>query len=297
VAFFGLPLAALLLDRDGHDVVLAALSRTDTGGARRLARRLGPERVWVKPELHRLEGPVRQARPDLLVSWFWTTLLPPALLDVPRLGSINAHPSLLPRHRGPDPTYWAIVSGDDVTGVTIHRMTAEYDEGPILAQRSLPIDPSWSAWRLAKALDRPSLALLRDTVRRLAEGELLAETPQDPARATQAPFPDEGLGAIRWGASTEAVLRQIRALSPSPGAFSEIEGALLVVLAAERVAGFDQLLTPGEGVAWRGRAIIRTGDGAVALCAGEIDGRPATEADFATLLGRAASPPDVPTRE
>src|SRR6202012_2240644 len=195
-------------------------------GLRRARRVLGEARVLVKPSVRdpALLSRVSALAPDLLVSWFWTTRLPMALVRAARLGGIGAHPSLLPRHRGPDPTYWAITSGDDETGVTVHGIEEEYDTGAILAQERLRIDPAWNAWQLAKALDRPSLRMLRATVARFARGEVVEGTPQDPALATQAPIPDDVACAIPWRGPTERVLRHIRALSPAPGAWTEVEG-------------------------------------------------------------------------
>src|SRR3569832_1356714 len=145
LVFFGLPLAALLLARDGHEIALAAFSRRDAVGLRRARRLFGPERALAMPKASdpRLLERVRALAPDLLVSWFWTTRLPMTLVQAARFGGIGAHPSLLPRHRGPDPTYWAIASGDTETGVTVHRIEAEYDTGEILAQERLRIDPAW----------------------------------------------------------------------------------------------------------------------------------------------------------
>jgi methionyl-tRNA formyltransferase len=286
LVFFGLPLAALLLARDGHEVTLAALSRTDAVGRRRIKRLLGPERVLEKPKagspalLERVDA----LKPDLLVSWFWTTRLPMPLARAARLGGIGVHPSLLPRHRGPDPTYWTIASGDEEAGVTVHRIAEEYDTGEILAQERLAIDPSWSAWELARALDRPSLRLLRSAVARLARGEAIAAVPQDPALATQAPFPDDESTALRWSWPTTRVLRQIRALSPAPGAWTEIDGALVVVTRAAPTARFPNALEPGEGAIVDGVPVVRTADGAVILLKGEIDGVPAIEKDFARLF-------------
>ncbi len=288
MAFFGLPLAALLLHRDGHDVVLAALSRTDAVGLRRARRAFG-DRLLVRPDVRSeaLRARVEALRPDLLVSWFWTTRLPMELVRAARLGGIGAHPSLLPRHRGPDPTYWAIASGDEETGVTVHRIEAEYDTGDILDQERLRIDPAWSAWRLARALDRPSLRLLRRTALRLARGEQIPAIPQDSARATQAPAPSDEDCAIRWSWPTERVLRHIRALAPAPGAWTEIDGALLVVLLAAPAEGFPAALEPGEAIAQGGVAVVRTGDTAVALLEGEIDGEPASAAGIAALVAGA----------
>lgn len=286
LVFFGLPLAALLLARDGHEVALVALSRTDAPGLRRARGLFGPDRLLIKPKVTdpALLSRVRALAPDLLVSWFWTTRLPMPLVRAARLGGIGAHPSLLPRHRGPDPTYWALASGDAETGVTVHRIEEDYDTGEILAQERLAIDPGWNAWNLARALDRPSLRLLRATVARFARGEPIEGEAQDPARATAAPFPDDEAAALRWSSSTERVLRHIRALAPAPGAWTEIEGAVVIVTRAAPAPTFPRALEPGEGAVVEGHAVVRTLDGAVLLLEGEIDGVPAIAKDFAALF-------------
>jgi methionyl-tRNA formyltransferase len=286
IVFFGLPLAAVLLARDGHQVVLASFSFAEAVGLRRARRLLGEDRVLIKP---RALDPALHARvgalaPDLLVSWFWTTRLPMSLVRAARLGGIGAHPSLLPRHRGPDPTCWAIASGDEETGVTVHRIEEAYDTGAILAQERLRIDPAWDAWRLARALDRPSLRLLRATVARFARGDVVTGSAQDPALATQAPFLDDSACAISWTWRTERVLRHVRALAPAPGAWTEIEGALVIVVQAAPAATYPRALEPGEGVVDGGRVLVRTADGAVELLRGEIDGVPAGPRELAALF-------------
>ncbi|MEO7111962.1 MAG: formyltransferase family protein, partial [Polyangiaceae bacterium] len=173
IAFFGLPLAALLLDADGHDLVYAGICRRSVIGARRLKKRLGA-RVSIVPNLadEKVSQKIRRAKPDLLVSWFWTKKIPKSILQIAPLGAIGIHPSLLPRHRGPDPYFWAIDSGDKKTGVTAHYLDEQYDTGKILARRELAIDPKWNGWMLAKHLDRPSLVLLRQIVRDFAAGKI-----------------------------------------------------------------------------------------------------------------------------
>ncbi len=286
IAFFGLPLAALLLARDGHEIALAAVCRKDGLGLRRLRRVLGRERVLVVPKVTdpRLHARVRALAPDLLVSWFWTTRLPMELVGAARLGGIGVHPSLLPRHRGPDPTTWAILAGDAVTGVTVHRIAAEYDTGAILEQEEIAIDDAWTGWQLARALDRPSLRALRRTVARFARGEEIPEIPQDERLATQAPLLDDEGTAIRWSWSTEQVLRHVRALAPAPGAWTEIAGRIVTVLEVAKAPGCPAALEPGEGFAEGVRTVIRTGDGAVFLLQGEIDGAPAAPEAIAGLF-------------
>ena len=285
IALFGLPLAALLLDRDGHDVALAALCRTDAVGVRRARRRFGA-RALLKPDATRpaLIERVRALAPDLVVSWFWTKRLPVEILRAGRYGAIGAHPSLLPRHRGPDPTYWAIASGDTETGVTVHELEEHYDTGRILTVERLPIDPTWNAWQLAKALDRPSLRALRGAVAAFARGEPPTPIAQDESRATYAPSPDDEACAIRWAEPTAHVLRHIRALAPAPGAWTEIAGALVVVTEARPATSYPAVLLPGEAVWDAGRALVRTGDGAVELVRVEIEGEARTLEDLRATL-------------
>ena len=193
IAFVGLPLAALSLAADGHTIVWAGICRKDAIGIRRLRALLGPERVEIVPDLTMRAEAIRRFDPELLVSWFWTKRIPPAVRKVAPLGAFGVHPSLLPRHRGPDPTFWAIDSGDEETGVTAHLIDDAYDTGAILGQKRIAIEPSWNAWTLAKKLDRPSLSLLRETALAYARGAPPPPTPQDESVATEAPMPDDDL--------------------------------------------------------------------------------------------------------
>lgn len=286
IAFFGLPLAALLLARDGHELVYVGLSRTDAVGTWRARRRFG-DRLEVRPDVRRAELRARlvELRPDLVVSWFWTTRLPIELIRTARSGGLGVHPSLLPRHRGPDPYYWAIRAGDPQTGVTAHRLEAAYDTGAILGQRTLPIDPRWNAWNLARALDRPSLALLRESVAGFARGEPPAERAQDEAGATEAPAPSDEEMEIDWNEPTAAILRQIRALAPSPGAFFAFEDEIVTVVEAREARTFPRVLLPGEACRTGEGAVVRTGDGAVVLLRGEVDEEPVDADMLAHLFG------------
>lgn len=272
IAFFGLPLAALLLARDGHDVVYAGICRPGAIGTRRLRARLGA-RVAIVPNVasRATLDRVRDAKPDLLVSWFWTTRLPPALLAVAPFGALGVHPSLLPRHRGPDPYFWAIDAGDAETGVTAHVLADEYDTGAILARRALAIDPAWDAWTLARRLDRPSLALLRDVVRAYAEGRPPRPEPQDDALATDAPAPTDDDLELRWTWPAEQIARRVRAASPWPGAFTEIGDRVVAITRARATREFPRALVAGEAAVRDGVAVVRAGDAAVELLAGRLE--------------------------
>jgi methionyl-tRNA formyltransferase len=275
VAFFGLPLAALLLRGDGHEIVRACICRDGAIGTRRLQRALGPEQVRVKPDLDD-DGVYRWLRaspPDLVVSWFWTRRIPARVLELGARGAFGVHPSLLPRHRGPDPYFWAIESGDAVTGVTAHELAEEYDTGAVLAARELAIDPAWDAWTLARRLDRPSLSLLREVATAFAAGRPPRAVPQDEARATAAPEPDEEMLAVAWARPAEAIARRVRAAGPFPGAFTEIGDALVTLTRVRVTDDFPRALAPGEAaVRSDGTAVVRAEDSAVELLAGRDEG-------------------------
>lgn len=298
IAFFGLPIAALLLLEDGHEIVFAAICRRGAPGTRRLRRRLGASRVRVTPDPDAHLDALRALAPELLVSWFWTRRLSAAVRATAPLGAIGFHPSLLPRHRGPDPFFWAIDSGDAVTGVTAHVLDDEYDTGAVLAQRELAIDPSWNAWTLAKKLDRPSLALLREVVGRFARGDAPTPTAQDESLATLAPAPDEELLALDPHGAVEPLLRRIRAAAPWPGASLAVGDESLVVTRAARADDAPRALHVGEvAVDDRGRALLRVADGALELVDGYLEGaddEPLGRPGIAALVRRAASARGAP---
>ena len=281
IAYFGLPLGALLLLRDGHELVHVTLARAQGLGMRRLRRLLGAGRVHRPGTL-----PPSDLAFDLLVSWFYPKKLGPEVLARGRIGTLGVHPSLLPRHRGPDPYFAALDAGDTVTGVTAHRLDVEYDTGAMLGREELGIDPSWDAWTLARKLDRPSLRVLRRVAAAFADDPAtVREMPQDEAQATHAPAPsEEDLELDLRATSAERALRRIRAAAPWPGAWFGV-GEESVVVERAMVAAAAPALAAGE--------LAVTADGAVLLGCREgalrID-RVRLEAD---ALDEAELPPGV----
>lgn len=272
ILFFGLPLAALLLARDGHEIVHAAICRKDARGVRRLRRVLGKDRVSLVPAVTAaFLADRRREQPDLVVSWFWTKRLPAEALTLAPFGAFGVHPSLLPRHRGPDPYFAALRAGDRETGVTAHRLDIEYDTGALLGQKRLSIDPAWNSWTLAKKLDRPSLALLRETAQAFASGTPPADIPQDEALATEAPPPSDDDLALDLAKPCEDLLRLIRAAAPWPGAFVTVGSETVVVTAAVRDPDAPRALKTGDATLFRGAFYLGAGDGVLRVTAGRLE--------------------------
>ncbi|MBX3185297.1 MAG: hypothetical protein KIT72_16540 [Polyangiaceae bacterium] len=297
-AFFGLPLAALLLEQDGHHLDPVVLSPVPAVGHRRARRRFGEHLIdaaELSPGAVERAVDERLGRPSAILSWFWTRRLPERWLSASPRG-YGVHPSLLPRHRGPDPCFWALDLGDSETGVTLHRLDAAYDTGAIVAQERLSIPMldrgvgaptrarALTAWRLARALDRPSLRLLREAARQLARGDALPERPQNEDEATWAPIPSGELLKCPWASPTARVLRRIHALSPEPGVPLVIHEQHFELLEACEDGSLPTALFPGEAHL-SDQVRIRTGDGGIrALVARLPDGHEISGEELAALL-------------
>lgn len=150
-------------------------------------------------------------QPDLLLVFGFNWRLPREVLELPRHGALNVHPSALPKYRGPSPVPWTIRNGDPYLGVTVHRMTGKIDAGPVLAQVSdLPIPArvtSRDVWELEKAV---LPALLAEAVDRAARGD--PGTPQDEKAATYAGFPPPEWYTVTWQDTRNQTRNQIRFL-------------------------------------------------------------------------------------
>lgn len=207
----------------GHDIALVVTQPDRPGHRMRLtpppvkvaAEALGlevyqPERIREPEVVERL----RRAEPDLLVVVAYGQIIPAAVLAIPRLGAVNVHASLLPRHRGAAPVAHAILAGDEETGVTIMRMDEKLDHGPVLAMERTPIESREDAVALTHRLAQLGAELLVRTVERLEEME---PREQDHTQATLAPRLSRKDGELEWGMRPEDIDRRVRAFQPWPG--------------------------------------------------------------------------------
>ena len=166
---------------------------------------------------------LRELKPDLIVVAAYGKILPVDILKLPALGCINVHSSLLPKYRGAAPINWAILNGEDETGVTVQRMAEGIDTGDILVQAGTPIDINENAAQLLARLAQMGAELLVETVRKLETGEVRA-TPQDESLASHAPMLSKELSPMDWGKTARQLHDQARGLYPWPSAAAVLDG-------------------------------------------------------------------------
>lgn len=227
-------------------------------------------------------------QPDIVVVAAYGQILPERILEVPRLGCVNIHASLLPKWRGAAPINWAIVHGDEKTGVTIMQMDVGLDTGPMLAKHEVDIPAEMTAQELHDRLAELGRETIVDSLDKLAAGEL-EPTPQDDAESSYASMLSKEDGRIDWTKSGAAVANHIRGFNPWPGAFAfhEQDGdqQRIKFHRARPVEGPSQ----GEGEpgkvleadASSGRLVIACGEGAIDVVEVQAPGRKAMSArDF-----------------
>jgi methionyl-tRNA formyltransferase len=193
----------------------------------------------IQPEKLRQPEAMEQLRawaPDLIVVTAFGQILRKEVLDLPRLGCINVHASLLPRWRGAAPISAAILHGDRETGVTIMQMDAGLDTGPILSQRSIPLMPEDTAGSVFEKLSHLGADLLLETLPDYLSGKL-KPIPQPQEGATYAPMLKKEEGQLDFDRDVHELERKVRAFNPWPGASMDVEGMLLKVHRARVEAG------------------------------------------------------------
>ena len=212
---------------------------------------------------------IRALTPDLIVVVAYGQILPRAVLEIPRLASLNLHASLLPRWRGAAPIQAAIAAGDRETGITVMYMEEGLDTGDILLQRSAEVLPNDTGESLHDRLAQIAPAALVESLRLIAAGSA-PRIPQDNASATYAPKLKREDGLIDWSESAEAIERKIRAYNPWPGAFMKVADQNLKIFSAS-VVDFDG--QPGEILRSDKDLIVATGKRALSLADVQLEGK------------------------
>ena len=174
-------------------------------------------------------GILQELKPDLIAVAAYGKILPTDILNLPRLGCVNVHSSLLPRYRGAAPINWAILNGEDETGVTIMKMAEGMDTGDILAQAKTPIDINENAAQLFGRLAEIGAPLLVETVRAIEAGTV-RPVPQDNDQATHAPMLSREQSPMDWSKSARQLHDQARGLFPWPAATAVLDGIRCKIL-------------------------------------------------------------------
>ena len=182
--------------------------------------------------------------PDAVVVVGYGRIIPQWMIDLPRLGNLNLHASLLPKYRGAAPIQWAIANGESTTGVTTMRIDAGLDTGDILMQREIPIAPEDTAETLGPKLASIGADLMVETLRGLDTGQV-RPTPQDHSQATLAPILKKEDGRMDFTRSADDLFNRLRGFQPWPGAFTTFKGKTLQVHHAQPLQHAVKL-TPGE---------------------------------------------------
>ena len=158
-------------------------------------------------------------KPDVIAVTAFGRILPKTILDLPPMGCVNVHGSLLPAYRGAAPIQWALIHGDTETGITTMVMDEGMDTGAVLLQQTIPIEPEDTALELGARMAQAGGALLVETLTRLA-AQTVVPCAQDHSRATMAPLLKKEDGVIDWTQSATEIANRIRGLSPWPGSFT-----------------------------------------------------------------------------
>jgi len=227
---------------------------------------------------------LRKLKPDLFISMYFGRLFSPELLDVPKLGCINMHPSLLPKGRGQGPSTWPIVYGDEETGQTIHYLDEGIDSGDIIAQRVMPIEPDDTSATLGAKLEDLGFELFIETWPLIASGKA-PRTPQDHSQATYTVAARREHARINWTKTAVEISNLCRAFTAGLGAWARLGGKRLYIWEAEPYIGDLKLDTekPGHILAITGNGIVvQAGDGPLLMTRTQV-GREGP--DLLTYLG------------
>jgi methionyl-tRNA formyltransferase len=278
---FAVPTLQALID---HHTVTAVVTQPDRPAGRGGKIRLSPVKALAIEHDIPVFQPVkiRQAEAvatlktypaDAYVVAAFGQILPQAVLDIPSYGSINVHASLLPRWRGAAPIHAAIRAGDAETGVTIMKMDAGLDTGPMLQSRRVIITPEETGQTLHDKLAQVGGELLIETLRGYFNGTI-SPTPQPEDGVTYAPQIDKSEGRIDWTQPADQIERTVRAFTPWPGTFTFWEDKQLKIHQGTAGAGS---LPPGQVAEKAERIAIGTGDGLYYPLEVQLEGKRRTD--------------------
>jgi len=226
--------------------------------------------VWQPQYLLSWLTTAQEIKPDIIVVMAYGQFVPSALLNVPRLGWVNVHGSLLPKYRGAGVLTAPIINGDKETGISLIQLTKKLDAGPIIARRIIPLSPTETNGSLAAKIANEAALMLPDTLYQYAQG-LLVPQEQDDSQSTYVGLIKSQDARINWRKSAKEIERFIRAMQPQPGAWTMLSDNRLKIIASQVAdsAGFK----PGQVECVNNQLMVGTGQGNLIITKLQLAGR------------------------
>ena len=213
---------------------------------------------------------LRSIAADAIVVVGYGKLIPPVIIDMPRLGIVNLHASLLPKYRGAAPINWALVRGETQTGVTTMKIDAGLDTGDMLLKETIDIAPDDDTVTLGRKLAAIGAPLLARTLDGLERGQI-TPLPQDPAQATLAPILSKEDGRADWTLPAGELLNRVRGFAPWPGVYTQFRDGMLHIWRAAVME--SQAAPPGTLVVAGRRVFAACGTGSLELLEVQPEGK------------------------
>lgn len=225
---------------------------------------------------------IKNLKPDAIVVVAFGAFLPKEILQIPKYGCINLHPSLLPRHRGPSPIQFALLEGDSTTGVTTMILDEGMDTGPILLQEEVAILPDDNYGKLSERLALIGADLILKTLEGIEKNEIIPK-PQDHSKATLTKKIEKEDCRIDWKLPAQRILNMIKAFTPYPGAFTYFNKKILKIWEAEVIPFENKNITPGTIIETKARGIdIACGKDLLRIKKLQIEGKKPCQANAFT---------------
>ena len=215
---------------------------------------------------------LKKFAPDIIIVAAFGQILPKSILDLPKYGCINVHASLLPKYRGAAPIQWAVINGDEITGVTIMRMDVGLDTGDIIAKKQVRIAEDETGGSLFDKLAAVGAELCVETMQML-ENKTATFTPQDNEASTHTKMISKELGDIDWKKPAVEIERLIRGLNPWPSAYTHLDNKAFKIWKA-RVVETDGAYAPGcICKVGKNTMVVQTGEGGLELLEVQLAGK------------------------
>ena len=216
---------------------------------------------------------MRALNPDVMVVIAFGQILPKSLLELPKYGCVNIHASLLPKYRGAAPIQWAVINGDEETGITTMMMDVEMDTGDMLEKTVVKLDPEETGGSLFDRLSLLGGDLILSTLSKLEKGEI-TPVPQDHEKATYVKKISKSMGDIDWTMDAVSIERLVRGLNPWPSAFTRWNGKMLKIWEAKVLPDPDVKLPCGSVISASDEGLkIQTGAGVLCVTSLQLEGK------------------------